>query len=258
MRKGLPDPQRQRLVALELLPEPRNRGDPAVLVVDRGDAARGRHLQPLAQGVQVLLIRVLEVVFLEPPGRLLAEQSAGLAVGPLLDDSAVHLVLAQVAARARDPGRVEPDRVEVLRDHRRRDVARDRVEHLLRRQRGPVRLAEALRAEPVARRRVGNARRHTRRRVLRRGRVLEADQTARGRPGREVRVRIGDPRDHAPPAEVDDLRRGESGLVRADTARDRSPAIASAPAVGSEGSNVLIVPLSRITRWTLRRDPPPT
>ena len=55
-------------------------------------------------------------------------------------------------------------------------------------------------------------------RLLERGRALEAHLSLGDRPAGEVDVRVGESRYDAPSAEVDDLRRGERGLVRADAA----------------------------------------
>jgi hypothetical protein len=59
-------------------------------------------------------------------------------------------------------------------------------------------------------------------------------------------VRVVEPREDAPAAEVDDLRRGERGLVDTYAAC----AIASARAVGRAASIVRMTPFSRITAGT--------
>ena len=59
-------------------------------------------------------------------------------------------------------------------------------------------------------------------------------------------VRVGEGGEDAAAAEVDDVRARERGLVHADAAGDVRAAIASARAVGSDGSIVLTTPFSRI------------
>src|SRR5205823_8896093 len=106
------------------------RPQPAVLVVDGGDAARVGELDPRAHRVDVLVIGRLDVGVAEVPARLLAQDAGRLAALVQLDDATGHL---QVAVRARERRRVEPDRVRIARHQRNGDLAGDRVERLFRR-----------------------------------------------------------------------------------------------------------------------------
>ena len=101
-------------------------------------------------------------------------------------------------------------------------VAGDRVERLPRRLLavGPLALAPAAAAQPGAGARPRQGAAHAVERLLERLRSLEADLALRERPGRKVDVRVGEAGEDAPPAEVDDVRRGERSLVRADAAGD--------------------------------------
>jgi hypothetical protein len=185
-RQGLPDPQRQQTLVLELLPEAQ-RPEPAVLVVDGRDAARVRELDAGAHRLDVLVVRDLEVRVAEVPARLLAQDAGRLAALVELDHAAGNL---EVAVRARERRRVEPDRVGVARHQRHRGLAGDVVEHLARRldRRLPLAAPPAAATQPPplldARQRVP----HERHRFLDRPGLLEPDLVLRDRPGREVDV----------------------------------------------------------------------
>ena len=78
-RNRLPHAQRQRARPLEALPQP-ERAEPAVLVVHRGHATRRGELQPGPHRVDVDVVGDDEVAFLEPPCRLLPQDSRRLAL----------------------------------------------------------------------------------------------------------------------------------------------------------------------------------
>ena len=81
----------------------------------------------------------------------------------------------------------------------------------------PVAAAPAVAAQPGAgRRRVADARE----RFVERRAAVELHLVLSDRPRREVDVRVGEARQHAPAAEVDRLRAGERRLVHADAAGD--------------------------------------
>ena len=77
--------------------EDRVRAEPAVLVVDRGDAARVRELDARARRVDELVLGDDDVTVAEAPRRLLAQDARRLAGAVALDDAAVDV---EVAARA--------------------------------------------------------------------------------------------------------------------------------------------------------------
>ena len=216
VRDRLPDAQRERAALLELLPEPQC-AEPAVLVVHRGDAARVRELDAGAHRVEVRVVGHEHVPLLEPPGGLLAEHARRLAVRVALDDAARHL---EVAARERERGGVEPERVVVacaisaagvspLSASRSAASARGRL---------PVAAPPAVAAQPAPvgpRRAAGAVERLGERRA-----AVELDLALRERPRREVHVRVGEPGNDDAAAQVDHLRRGERRLVHADAAGD--------------------------------------
>ena len=146
-RERLPDPQREQPVVEQALPEPR-RPEPAVLVVESRDPSRGGELQPVAHGLDELVVRGPEIPVAERPGRFLAEDARRLAALVHLDDAAVGL---QVAVRLRQSSRVEPQRVVVAGHERRRRVSRDRVERLTSRldRRRPVTASPAPATQPA-------------------------------------------------------------------------------------------------------------
>jgi hypothetical protein len=126
---------------LEPLPEA-DRPEPAVLVVERRDAAGGGDLDAVAHRLDVLLGGHVDEPSLEAPRRLLVEDSGRLAAVVPDDDAAVDL---KVACGERERRRVEPQRVVVLRDQHRRPLGLDLVERLPRRRPvGPIGIAPAL------------------------------------------------------------------------------------------------------------------
>jgi hypothetical protein len=129
VRKRLPHPQGERALAFELLPDG-ERPEPPVLVVDGGHAPGACNANALPRGVDHLLVRGVDVDIPEVPGALLSQDTCGLAALVALDHAALDL---QVAVRLGERGRVEPQRVVVLRHQRDGDIAGDRVERLLRR-----------------------------------------------------------------------------------------------------------------------------
>jgi hypothetical protein len=142
----LPDPQRERALRLEALPESCG-AEPAVLVVDARDAAGVRELDALTHRGDVLVGGDRQIAVLEAPGSLFAQHAGRLALRIPLDDPSVHL---EVIACECKRGRVEPERVIVLRDQRCRAVTRDRVEVVLRRFAGfaPVAASPPVAAQP--------------------------------------------------------------------------------------------------------------
>ena len=120
----LPDAQRERPGLLEAPPQA-ERAQPSILVVDGGHpAARGEpHAEP--HRLDVLVVVERQVAILEAPGRFFAQHAGGLSGLVALDHSAGYL---EVAVRAGEGSRVEPERVIVLGDQGGRCVPRDRVE----------------------------------------------------------------------------------------------------------------------------------
>ena len=98
VRHRLPDAQREAL-ALGDAPEDPGRAEPAVLVVDRDDAALVAMRMPVARRLDPLVLRDGDVPLAELPGGLLAQDPGRLAVLVALDDAAVDL---EVAARERE------------------------------------------------------------------------------------------------------------------------------------------------------------
>ena len=245
----LPHAQVQRAFLAEALPDA-ERAEPAVLVVDRGDAARDRDAHAFAGGLDHLVLGRPHVLVAEVPGALLAQHAGRLAALVADDDTALDL---EVAVRVRERGRVQPERVVVAGDQRGRRVAGDAVERLLRRlgRRRPVAGAPARAAEPASR--LGCARRlgDTLQRLVERGGVLQPDLPLRERPGREVDVRVGEAGQDAAAAEVDALRARERRLVGADAARDAVARNGQRADEREPGSIVRMTPFSRITRGTL-------
>ncbi len=216
VRDRAPDAQREVPLVAEALEDP-GRAEPAVLVVDRADAARVGELEPGPRRLDPLVLGREHVAVAEAPGRLLAQDPGRLARLVALDDAAVHV---EVAAGGGERGRVEPGGVVVLRDQDRRRLAGDLVERLLRRldSRLPVAVPPAVAAQPAPGRDLGLA--HARERLVDRRAAVQLHLALRERPGREVDVRVGEGGEDAAAAEVDDVRAGERGLVDADAARD--------------------------------------
>ena len=216
MRDRAPDAQREIALLAQPL-EDSGGAEPAVLVVDRDDAARVRELDAGARRLDPFVLGREHVAVTETPCGLLAEDARRLAVLVPLDHPAGDL---EVAARCRERGRVEPGRVVVLRDHDRRRPAGDGVECLL----GwlgagiPVTVAPAVAAQPAARR--GLCLADARERFVERGAAVELHLALRQRPGRKVDVRVGEAGEDAAAAEVDDLRARARRLVDAHAAGD--------------------------------------
>ena len=144
-----------------------------------------------------------------------------------------------------------------MRQQRDRHVAGDRVERLPRRlgRRRQSPLAPAAAAQPAARRAPTRARRARASSASSSVRVaLEPHLPLRERPGREVDVRVGEARDDAAPAEVDDVgaRRAPSRACRRRR-RSGRPRSRARDATGSDGSSVRTTPFSRITVRDCRR-----
>ena len=155
----------------------------------------------------------------------------------------------EVAVRARERRRVEPQRVVVARHQRDRHAARDRVEHL------PVGSTSAPSRRSASRGRAASRPARARGAPPTRSsassivaRALEPHLALRERPGREVHVRVGEAREHAAAAQVDALgrwrARSRACRRRRRPARRRSRARARS---GSDGSIVRTMPFSRIT-----------
>ena len=216
VRDRAPDAQRKIALVAQPLEDP-GRAEPAVLVVNRPDAARVGQLDSSARRLDPLVLGREDVAVAEAPGRLLAEDAGRLAILVPLDDPTRDL---EVAARRRERGRVEPDRVVVLRDHDRRRLARDLVERLLRRQqaRAPVAVPPAVAAQPATGRDVCLA--DPCQRLLERRAAVELHLPLRERPGWEVDMRVGERGKDAAAAEVDDVRARQCRLVHAHSARD--------------------------------------
>ena len=216
-RQRLPDAETERPFPLEPLPEAQ-RAEPAVLVVHGRDPARRGEADAGAHRRHVLVVGDVDVRVAEVPARLLAQDAGRLALLVELDDTAGDL---QVAVRARQGGRVEPERMRVARHQRHRPVGYDLVQRLLGRldRRRPVAAPPAAAAQPGALR-VGQRLAYARERLVHRPGVLESHLVLRDRPGREVHVRVGESREYAAPPEVDALRPGKRRLVRADAAGD--------------------------------------
>ena len=79
-RERLPDPQRQALALVDPA-EDRGRAEPAVLVVDRRDAAGVRDPDALARRLDPLVLGHGDEALAEAPGRLLAQDPGGRSVG---------------------------------------------------------------------------------------------------------------------------------------------------------------------------------
>ena len=195
------------------LEDPR-RAEPAVLVVDRHDPAARRDPQPVARRLHELVLARHRDPGSELPGGLLAQNACRHAGRVALDHASVDL---QIAVRARERGGVEPGRVVVLREEQRRGVAGDRVERGRRRLLVPLRRSPAVAADPAA---ASGMRANALERLGEARDTLQPHLALRERPGREVDVRVGEAGKDAAAAEIDDVRAGEDGLVRADPSRD--------------------------------------
>ena len=233
------------------------RAEPAVLVVHGRDAARRRPpAAPRASRRRARRRRSRSARSLEVPaptpraGRPSARRASSRSTTPPGD--------LEVAARASERRRVEPERVAVPREQRDRRVA-------ARRRRAPPcvgstagdqsPLAPAAPAQPAAAGARADASRTRRERLVERGAPLEPHLAA----GRAAQVgkctwASMKPGNDAAAAEVDPLgRRPAPSRASPTPPAIRSPAIASARATGSDGSSVRMTPFSRITLTVIVR-----
>ena len=246
VRERLPDAEREAVAAVDAR-EDRVRAEPAVLVVDRGDAALVRELDPRARRVDELVLGDDDVAVAEAPRRLLAQDARRLAGAVALDDAPVDV---QVAPGAGEPRGVDPERVVVLRPERRRSLARDRVERLARGVLRPERVAPATAADPSPRRR-GCA---STRASVSASEAAPSSWTSRcdsDHVGKWTCASVKAGRTQRP------RRSTRSGVGRDVSCVPtppamRSPAIASAAVVGSDGSIVRTTPFEMITGESLR------
>jgi hypothetical protein len=187
--------------------------------VHGGDPARARDPDALAGGLDHLVLCRANVEVAEVPRALLAQHSGRLAALVAHDDAARDL---EVAIRLSEGGRVEPERVVVTGHERRRRVARDPVEHVLRRLDGrrPVAAPPSRPAQPVTGLHVVCGRRDAVERLVERAGAFQPDLALRERPRREVNVGVVEPRQHAPAADVDALGTDKRRLVGPDPAGD--------------------------------------
>ena len=190
VRQRLPDAQRQP-VALVDAREDRVRAEPAVLVVDRGDAACVRDRDPLTRRRHPFVLDDRDEALAERPGRLLAEDPRRRARLVALDDAARHL---EVAPGPRERGAVQPEGVVVLRPERGGRVAGDLVECRRSRVLRPERVPPPGAAQPLA---VPRVRSDTGERLLERLDAVQLHVVAGERPGGEVDVRVGEGGQHA-------------------------------------------------------------
>ena len=251
MRNPLPHTQGQPINRVEPLEE-RQAADPAVFVrdrrMDRRHAARRGELQPFAHGRQclALAVRRLDELLAEEPRRLLAQDARRLAVLVDLDDAAVD---AQVAVGVRERRGVQPHRVPVARGQRGRDVAGDRVEDLPRRldRRRPVAAPPAAAAQPASGRHRATAAAHALDRLLQRpGPSKRTSCCASAHATKCTCESVKPGSTQRPPRSTIS---GDASAVSCVPTPPAilSPAIASARAIGSEGSSVRMTPFSRIT-----------
>ena len=99
VRDRLPHAERETLALGDALEDPR-RAEPAVLVVDRDDAAARGDAEALARRVDELVLARHRVASAELPGRLFAQNPGRRAGGVALDDAALDLEVVRRRARA--------------------------------------------------------------------------------------------------------------------------------------------------------------
>jgi hypothetical protein len=118
--------------------------------VDGSDPARVGQLDRRAHRLHVLVVGGLDVRVPEVPAGLLAQDAGRIALLVQLDDAAGHL---QVAVRACERRRVQPDRVRVAGHQCDRRLSRELVQRLFRRLdlRLPVAAAPAAAEQPGSR-----------------------------------------------------------------------------------------------------------
>ncbi len=199
---------------LEPLPEA-DRAEPAVLVVERRDSARGGDPDALAHRFDVLVGGDGDESAFEAPRCFLVEDARRLACLVPDDDAAFDL---EVAARERERRRVEPQRVVVLRDQHGGPLALDLVERLAGgRAVRPVGVAPPLATKPAPGPRRGF---QAVERPGERAAVVKRHVVSRERPRGEVDVRVGEAGQHAAAVEVDRLGARQRRLVHPDAAGD--------------------------------------
>ena len=122
VRERLPDAQRQRVRAREVAARSASAPSQPSLSCTATTPRRFASFMPARIASTYSSSAIVDVALAELPRRLLAQHAGRLAALVALDDAARHL---EVAVRAGERGRVEPERVVVLRDQRGRDVAGD-------------------------------------------------------------------------------------------------------------------------------------
>ena len=170
--------------------------------------------QPLARRFHKLVLRHRSEPRAELPRGFLPQDPGRLSLFVPLDDAAFDV---EVTAGSRERGGVEPQRVVVLREERGGRLSCHFVEGFLRGLDVPLGRAPAGAANPAS---LSGMRPDALERLRERRHALEPHVALRERPGREVDVRVREPRDDAAPAEVDDVGRRQRGLVDADAAGD--------------------------------------
>ncbi len=215
-RQRLEDPQPQPFALVDAT-EDRRGAEPAVLVVDRSHPASVRQPDSRTGRLDPLLLRDVDETFAEAPRRFLTEDPGRLAGLVPLNDPAGDL---QLTSSECESGRVEPERVVILRPERGGRRARHLVERFPCRGRLPTGVPPARAANP--RPGHGVPADPVERLAETRG-AVEPNVGLRQRPGREVDVRIGEGREDAAAAQVDVVGSRKRRLVRPDATRDERP-----------------------------------
>ena len=223
----LPDPKREPVALGDSLEDPR-RPEPAVLVVDCDDSAARGDTQSFPRRLEELVLGGIA----KRARNCHADSSRRIPVGSSASScSTTPPSTCEIAICACERGRVEPDRVVVLRAEERRRVARDRVERRLRRLLCHSAERQPVSANPAA---LARMRAHKLERLFEPGCTLEPHIALRERPGGEVDVRVGEPGEDAASAEVDDVRargapsRASRHRPRPGCRRSRAPARSAA------------------------------